>query len=175
MKYAEVLNVSSSDYRERVPVPGWVTPVLAVVGGLWITRRARGLSGKGSTFRKVFSLVNAVSTAATLLGLVHRFGYVAVEVEEGNIHLGFGLMERTIATRNIRDIRVVPYNPVQFLGWGYRTGVDGRRAFSQIGVRRGVEITVAEEGRQRRYFISSNEPEALASAVAAVSGVSAPV
>ncbi len=166
--------MSTGDYRERVPVPGWVTPALGALGGLWVTRRARGLSGKGSAFRKVFSVVNAVSTALTLVGLVRRFGFVAVEVEPESIHLGVGPIERTIATRNIRDIRIVPYNPLQFLGWGYRTGVDGRRAFSQIGVRRGVEITVDEKGRQRRYFISSNEPEALASAVAAVSGVSVP-
>lgn len=163
--------MQATEYRERVAVPGWVMPTLGVLGGLFVARRLRGLMGKRSAFRKLFSLVNAISTAATLLGLVRRFGHVAVEVEGEFIHLGFGPIERRIVARNVRDVRIVPYNPVQFLGWGYRLGTDGRRAFSQIGVRRGVEVTVDEYGRQRRYFISSNEPEALASAIASVAGV----
>jgi len=71
----------------------------------------------------------------------------------------------------VRDVRVVDYNPLRYLGWGYRIAPGGRRAFSQIGVRRGVEITANEDGKQRRYFVSSNDPEALAAAVAGAAGV----
>jgi hypothetical protein len=163
--------VQGTDYRERVPMPGWVVPALGLLGGLWVARRVRGLRGHKPRWRKALSLMNAVSTAFMLLGAVRRFGYIAIEVEEQNIRLGLGPMEKRIPAQNVRDVRVAIYNPLRFLGWGYRLGFDGRRAFSQIGVPRGVEITADEDGRQRRYFVSSNEPEALASAVAAVAGV----
>jgi len=45
------------------------------------------------------------------------------------------------------------------------------RAFSQIGVRRGVELTTVDGGKQRRIFISSNDPEALAGAITRSAGV----
>ena len=165
--------MQGTDYRERVPVPGWVMPVAGALGGLWVARRLQRLRKRRSAFMKVFSLINAVGTATTVLAVVRRFAYVAVEVSDDVIHLGFGPMERSIPASSVRDVRVTTYNPLPFLGWGYRFSTDGRRAFSQIGVRRGVEILTQENGRQRRYFVSSNEPEALASAIATVAGVGA--
>lgn len=152
-------------------MPGWVVPAAGALGGLWIARRLQGVRKRRSAFMKVFSLLNAVGGAVTVLGALRRFSYVAIEVTKEDIHLGLGPIERKIPATSVRDVRVTDYNPVQFLGWGYRLGLDGRRAFSQIGVRRGVEITAEEKGRQRRYFVSSNEPEALASAIAIVAGV----
>jgi hypothetical protein len=35
-------------------------------------------------------------------------------------------------------------------------------AYSVLAVPRGVEITAARKGKQRRYFLSSARPEALA-------------
>jgi hypothetical protein len=160
------------DYRERVPVPGWVLPLLGMLGGLWAVRRLRGMKGGKPLWRKIFAVMNTVSTAFMLLGVIRRFGNVAIEVEEQYVRLGIGPIETKIPVQSVRDVRVASYNPLRFLGWGYRIGLGGRRAFSQIGVRRGVEITAEEEdGRQHRYFVSSNEPEALASAVASVAGV----
>ncbi len=163
--------VQGSDYRERVSVPGWVVPLLGMLGGLGIARRVRGLRGGKPLGRKIVSVMNTLSTMFMLLGAVRRFAYIAIEVEEQYVRLGLGPMETKIPVQSVRDVRVVNYNPLRFLGWGYRIGLDGRRAFSQIGVRRGVEITAEDDGRQHRYFVSSNEPEALASAIAGVAGV----
>jgi hypothetical protein len=102
---------------------------------------------------------------------MRRLGSVAVEVEETAVHLGVGPIEKRIPVEAVRDVRVATYNPVRFLGWGYRIGLGGSRAFSQIGVRGGVEIVAEEDSRERTYFVSSNEPEALASAIAGVAGV----
>ena len=167
--------MQQTQYRERVPMPGWVVPLMGAFGGIWIGRRVRGLGGRGSAPRKLFSLLNGVTTVAALIGTIRRFGYVAIEVQPDDIRLGYGPFERRIRATSVRDVRVAPYNPLPFLGWGYRTGSAGRRAFSQVGVPSGVEITAQEGDRQLRYFVSSNEPEALASAIATVAGVSAAV
>lgn len=163
--------VQRTEYRERVTVPGWVVPVLGMLGGLWVARRARALRGGKPLWRKIFSVMNTLSTAFMLLGAVRRFAYIAIEVEEQYVRLGRGPMETKIPVQGVRDVRVVSYNPLRFLGWGYRIGLDGRRAFSQIGVRRGVEITAEEDGRQHRYFVSSNTPEELASKIESVADV----
>ncbi len=159
-------------YRERVPMPGWVVPALAALGGLMAFRRLRGAVRKGRpAWRRALTLANSVMTVMTVVRFVRGLSQVAVEVEERNVHLGVGPFEKRIPVESVRDVRVASYNPLRFLGWGYRMGPGGRRAFSQIGVRRGVEIVAEDDGSERTYFVSSNEPEALASAVAAAAGV----
>jgi hypothetical protein len=163
---------ASSSYRERVPVPTWVVPAASALGGLWVARRVRGQVKRGRPrWRIVFTVVNSALSLSSALGLLRRFGNIAVEVDDEYIHAGAGPAEQRIPVANVRDVRVARYNPLRFLGWGYRLGLGGNRAISQIGVQRGVEITSDEDGRQRRYFISSNSPEELAAAIAGVAGL----
>lgn len=162
----------SRPYRERVPAPPWAMPAAGALGALWMLRRLRK-GGKRSWPRRAFALVNTALTALTILRLLRRFGQVAVEVEDEAVRVRAGGIEKRLLAADVRDVRVATYNPLRFFGWGYRIGLGGQRAFSQIGVPRGVEITVQEDGAQRRYFVSSNAPEALASAVASIAGAQA--
>ncbi len=160
-----------SMYRERVPIPGWTPPVLAALGAVWVLGRFRSAARRGPAWRAALNVIGSTMTALTLLRALRGSGKVAVEVEEEAIRVAVGPFERRIPARSVRDVRVGAYNPLPFLGWGYRPGLGGRRAFSQIGVPRGVEITTREEGEQHRYFVSSNDPEALAEAITGVAGV----
>jgi hypothetical protein len=165
----------SSTYRERVLMPGWVVPALGALGGLLTFRRVRRAARRGRpAWRQALTLINSVMTLMTALRFVRGLGSVAVEVEEESIHVGLGTTEQRIPVASIRDVRVASYNPVRFLGWGHKSGLGGRQAFSQMGVRRGIEIVATDGSRERTYFISSNTPEALASAVAGVAGVPGP-
>jgi len=158
-------------YRERVPLPGWARPALGALGAMWLFRRTRKSARTRPAWRTALTAVSSVMTLLTVFRTVSALGKVAVEVESSAIRVGLGPIEHRIAAANVRDVRVVDYNPLRYLGWGYRIAPGGRRAFSQIGVRRGVEITANEDGKQRRYFVSSNDPEALAAAVAGAAGV----
>lgn len=158
-------------YRERVKAPNWVVPLLGALGGLWTARRLRRQARRGvPRWHRAFAAVNSMMTAMTVIRFVQRVGNVAVEVGDDAVHIACGPFESRIEVTEVRDVRVVRYNPLLYLGWGYRIAPGGRRAYSQIGVGRGVEIAAVENGRQRRYFVSSNEPEALASAIATVAG-----
>ncbi|MHB8576129.1 MAG: hypothetical protein ACYDCQ_12455 [Dehalococcoidia bacterium] len=160
-----------SNYRERVKTPGWVLPVLGAAGGLWTARRVQKQAKRGAPlWRRGFTAVNSATTALTVIRFLRRAGGVAVEVEEQAIHVAVGPFEHRIDVNDVRDVRVVRYNPLLYLGWGYRFSFGGRRAFSQIGIGSGVEIAVDEDGHPRSYFISSQDPEALASAIATVAG-----
>ena len=160
-----------SNYRERVKAPSWVVPLLGVLGGLWTARRVSKQAKRGAPlWRRAFTAVNSASTALTVIRFLQRAGNVAVEVEDEAVHVAVGPFEHRIAASAVRDVRVVPYNPLLYFGWGYRVSFAGRRAFSQIGIGRGVEIAADEDGESRRYFISSKDPEALAGAIALVAG-----
>ena len=158
-------------YRERVKTPDWVVPLLSALGGLWIARRLSKQAKRGvPAWRRTFSALNSATTALTVIRFLQRLGNVAVEVEDEAVHLAVGPFEHRIAVQNVRDVRIARYNPLLYLGWGYRIAPGGRRAFSQIGVSRGVEIATNENGHKRRYFVSSKDPEALAGAIASVAG-----
>lgn len=164
---------SRTPYRERIAPPPWAMPAMGVLGAAWLFRRLRG--GKQRSWpRRLFGMVNTAFTALTVLRLIRRFGQVAVEVGDDAVRVRAAGVERRLPAGDVRDVRVATYNPVRFLGWGYRIGLGGQRAFSQLGVSRGVEITVQEDDQQRRYFVSSNDPEALASAIASIAGAQAP-
>jgi hypothetical protein len=159
----------SLPYRERLQPPAWAAPAFGTLGVMWMVRRVR--NGKPRPlWRKALAALNGVFTLLTVLRLVRRFANVAVEVEEESVRLRFGGIEKRLPASAVRDVRVAMYNPLRYLGWGYRVGLGGGRAFSQIGVARGVEITLDEDGHMQRYFVSSRAPEALASAVAYIAG-----
>jgi len=160
----------SLPYRERIQPPGWATPALSVLGLVVVARRLRGDGKKRPLWRKLFAVVNGLLTLFTVIRLLRRFANVAVEVEDESVRLRFGGIEKRLPAATVRDVRVAIYNPLRYLGWGYRVGLGGGRAFSQLGVARGVEITVDDDGRTRRYFVSSRTPEALAGAVASIAG-----
>lgn len=159
----------SLPYRERIQPPGWAAPAFGALGLVWVVRRLRG-GKKRPLWRKLFSAINGFFTLMTVLRMVRRFANVAVEVEDESVRLRFGGIEKRLPAANVRDVRVATYNPLRYLGWGYRAGLGGGRAFSQIGIARGVEITVDDGGRSERYFVSSRTPEALAGAVASIAG-----
>ncbi|HLZ73086.1 MAG TPA: hypothetical protein VKV26_24545 [Dehalococcoidia bacterium] len=162
---------TSKGYRERVGMPRWARPALGAVGALWVLRRTRKQARERSLWRAGVTLVGSTMTLLTAFRFLRSFGKVAVEVRGADVRVGLGPFERRIPAESVRDVRVVGYNPLVYLGWGYRVGLGGRRAFSQLGVRRGVEITSVEDGKQHRTFVSSNDPEALAGAISAAAGV----
>lgn len=162
---------NSKSYRERVGMPRWARPTLGALGALWVLRRTRKQAKERSAWRAALTLVSSTMTVFTVFRFLRGFGKVAVEVRGSDIRVGIGPFEQRIAAESVRDVRVVGYNPLRYLGWGYRVAPGGHHAFSQIGVRRGVEITTLNGGKQQRTFISSNEPEALAGAIARSAGV----
>ena len=152
-------------------MPGWARPALGAVGALWVLRRTRKQAKERSAWRAAFTLVSSTMTVFTVFRFLRGFGKVAVEVRGPDIRVGIGPFEQRIPADSVRDVRVVGYNPLRYLGWGYRVSPGGHRAFSQLGVRRGVEVTSVEDGQQRRTFISSNDPEGLAGAISVAAGV----
>jgi len=163
--------IEATNYRERVPVPGWTAPVLGALGAAWALRRIQRTLQKGYAWHTILSAASSVLTVVTLLRTVQRSELIAIEVDDDAVHLGAGVIERRIPATSIRDVRVVSYNPVRLARVASLVDLGRGRAFSQIGVRRGVEVTADEGGTQQRYFVSSNEPEALADAIAIVAGV----
>jgi hypothetical protein len=164
---------AADEYRERLPTPDWLTPALRIVGGFWLGTRAVRTLKRGWGVRAVLSLISTALTTLSVAGAVRWLGTIAVEVDDRYLHVAAGPIERRIPLHDVTSVDVETYNPVRFLGWGYRIDFTGRQAFSQIGVPRGVLVTTNHDGRERRYFVSAKNPTALAETITAARSSSA--
>ncbi|MDI6857122.1 MAG: hypothetical protein QME71_02265 [Dehalococcoidia bacterium] len=125
------------------PLPGGRTGRKA-----WLTTRGPRLAGV------------VVLALATL-----TFRRLKTVVDDDRVKFGFGVLGQSLPLGSIQACEVKKYNPLLFGGWGIRLSWGGRRAYSMLGAPRGVEITVARDKKARRYFVSSTQPELLASAL----------
>lgn len=164
------MTTSQLPYRERLAAPTWAAPAFLTLSGVVLARRLRAAARRQGRIRRVVAIVGSLFTTLAVLRMVRRFSQLAIEVDSDAVHVRFGPIEKQLPMGEIRDVRIVTYNPLRYLGWGYRIGIGGGQAFSQIGVARGVELTLQEGEKTQRYFISSRTPEALANAIATAAG-----
>jgi hypothetical protein len=101
-----------------------------------------------------------------LAGAVLNFRDLKTRVADDAVEFRFGLFGKSLPLREIDNVEVKKYNWLPYGGWGIRFSWGGRRAWSMIGVPRGVEITAGRDKKARRYFVSSTQPELLASSLA---------
>ena len=94
------------------------------------------------------------------------FRRLRIQVGDTAVRFGFGVLRKSLPLEAIQGCEAKRYRWLTYGGWGIRFALGGRRAWSLPGVPAGVELTVAEGTRVRRYFVSSRSPELLAAAIA---------
>jgi hypothetical protein len=137
------------------------TPLGAVLGimtGVAVAGLMEG--GEAVAFYIILSLV-----ALLLLLFLVNFTNLTVGVGERELEFAFGLFRKRIRLDQVTSAAPADYRWTEYGGWGIRFALGGKRAWSVPGVKRGVLVTFAENGKERRYFISSDRPEALSQAV----------
>ncbi len=153
-------------YEEEVPLPAWFQLILlaglagiafAIVGPAF-----SGLDGAG-TYAVYYSTMTVA--LAFMVFAVVTFRRLTIAVSDTEVRFGFGVLRKSIPLERIRAWEPKRYNWLVYGGWGIRFALGGRRAWSVPGMAGGVELTVAEGTRVRRYFVSSRCPERLAEAV----------
>lgn len=116
------------------------------------------ISGSGAgTFYVAFAL-------AVLLDvfLLFNFTNLALRVSADGFQFRYGMFSKSINWAQISSVEATDYSWITYGGWGIRLSTKGRRAWSQIGVKRGVIIEVTEGKGRRRYFVSSRRADELA-------------
>jgi hypothetical protein len=153
-------------YEEEIPLPAWLQ--LLLLAGLAGTAFAviapafSGLDGAGTY--AVYYLAMAAALAAMVFAAA-TFRRLTIAIGEDDVRFGFGVLRKSIPLERIQACEPKPYKWLTYGGWGIRFALGGRRAWSVPGVAGGVEFTVAEGKRVRRYFVSSRYPELLAQCV----------
>ncbi len=120
------------------------------------------ISGSGAaTFYVAFA-------AAVVLDifLLFNFTNLALRVSDDGFGFRYGMFSKSLSWNQINGVEATNYRWVTYGGWGIRFSTKGRRAWSQLGVKRGVIVDVTEGKGQRRYFVSSRRPDELAEALA---------
>ncbi|MCS6844042.1 MAG: DUF6141 family protein [Caldilineales bacterium] len=94
---------------------------------------------------------------------------LVVEVHDDAVHVRFApLVNRRIPAEEIQDVEATTYRPVrEYGGWGVR-GVSRRNVAYNVSGNRGVRLTLRDGSR---VLIGSQQPEALATAIAATKKV----
>lgn len=102
--------------------------------------------------------------AAVLLDvfLLLNFTNLALRVNEEGFAFRYGMFGKSLSWSQISSVEATDYRWIAYGGWGIRLSTKGRRAWSQLGVKRGVVVAVTEGKNQRRYFISSRRADELA-------------
>lgn len=164
-------------YFENVRAPIWFyfvlsTPlgiVLGLMTGVAITGSISG--GEAIAFYIGMSLVALI----VVLFLVN-FTNLTITVTGGAIEFAFGLFRKRLPLSQVKAVEAATYRWVEYGGWGIRVAMKGKRAWSVPGAKRGAAIRVDERGKDRLYFISSYQPEALVDSIKpALTGATAPV
>ena len=98
---------------------------------------------------------------ALLAVLLTQFATMTTRVADGvlSVRMGAGIFRRRIALTNVRQVAVI--NHLWVWGWGIRWTPRGWQW--NISGTRGVELTY---GNGHRFRVGSDEPEALAAAIA---------
>ncbi|MCJ7492460.1 MAG: DUF3093 family protein [Dehalococcoidia bacterium] len=153
-------------YQEEVPAPLWLQAVIlfgvaALVAGVAVSA-ATGQVG-WQTYALYYPFMALVG--ALLVFVFFSFRYLRIAVSDEELRFAFGMLRRTLPLAAIQSVEAKKYRWLTYGGWGIRYALGGRRAWSLPGVPEGVEFTLAEGTRVRRYFVSSRSPELLAEAV----------
>jgi hypothetical protein len=153
-------------YEEEVPMPAWFQLILlAGLAGIAFAVIAPAFSGlDGAGTYAVYYLTMTVALALMVFAVV-TFRHLTIAVSDDEVRFGFGVLRKSIPLERIQGCEPKRYKWLTYGGWGIRFALGGRRAWSVPGVAGGVELTVAEGKRVRRYFVSSRYPERLAEAL----------
>ena len=139
------------------PLLGVVAPLAAILGS--------AVDGEDTwSLRAIFYPMMALGAALFVFSFV-SFRRLRIAVNDDEMRFAFGMLRKTLPLAAIQPVEAKRYRWLTYGGWGIRHALGGRRAWSMPGVPEGVEITVAEGTRVRRYFVSSRSPELLAEAV----------
>ncbi len=156
-------------FDESVRVPGWVIGILGLVLGVTagaLTGVAvRNLAGDSPIIGGSEAVVFYVTFALAILldvFLLINFTNLTVSVADGGFEFRYGLFGKSFNWDQISDVEPTEYHSLAYGGWGIRFSTKGRRAWSQLGAKRGVVVHVNEGGRARRYFVSSRRADELA-------------
>jgi len=154
------------EYEEELPMPAWFQAmlliVLAAVVFAIVLPAFGSFSGGGAVAAYYVALTAAL---ASMLFAIATFRRLKIVVSHEQIRFGFGVLQKSIPFERIKSFEAKRYNWLIYGGWGIRFSLGGRRAWSVPGVPEGVELTVEEGKRVRRYFVSSRYPERLVEAV----------
>ena len=153
-------------YEEEVPAPIWFEAVILVgVVALIVGVAASAAGGQAGwpTYALFYPFMALLG--ALLLFAFAAFRRLCIVVSDTELRLAFGILRKSVPLTAIQSCEAKDYRWLTYGGWGIRYALGGRRAWSLPGAPRGVEVTVAEGRRVRRYFVSSRSPELLAEAL----------
>jgi hypothetical protein len=156
-------------FDESVRVAGWVIGVLGLVlgvtAGVLTGVAVRNLAGDDpiiSGSDAIFFYVTFAIAILVDLFLLVNFTNLSVTVADRGFEFRYGIFGKLFSWDQISNVKATDYRWITYGGWGIRFSTKGRRAWSQLGVKRGVVIEVDESGRSRRYFVSSRRADELA-------------
>jgi hypothetical protein len=153
-------------YEEEIEAPLWLPAVLAAGMAALVTAAVALGVGREAGWKLLAWYYPLMSVAgALLLASFVSFRRLRIEVGQTAVRFRFGLFRRSLPLVGVQACEVRRYRWLTYGGWGVRFATGGRRAWSMPGAAEGVEITVAEGTKVRRYFVSSRSPELLAEAV----------
>jgi hypothetical protein len=167
---AQESNTQPSNFKEAVRVPAWMIGmmglVLGVTAGALTGVAVRNLVGDEPIITgseaTIFYVCFAIAVLVDLF-LLFNFTFLMITVGERGLEFRYGLFSKFFSWSQISDARTDDYNWVPFGGWGIRFSTQGRRAWSQVGVKTGVVVGVVEGGNERHYFVTSRREKELES------------
>jgi hypothetical protein len=151
-------------YEEEVDPPLWLVATLlaSLVATVFAVAAPAFESAGWKLYAWYFPLM--LFAAALLVISLLSFRRLRICVDDRAVRFNFGLLRKSLPLENIQASEAKGYRWLTYGGWGIRYARGGRRAWSMPGVPGGVEFTVAEGTKVRRYFVSSRYPELLAAA-----------
>jgi hypothetical protein len=154
-------------YEEDIAAPWWLMAILlasliALIGSMVVVPLDPNAGWQ--IFVWYYPLMTVVGVL--LIGVTIAFRRLHIEVGNSAARVSFGFIRKTFLLTSITSCQAQKYHWLTYGGWGIRYSTGGRRAWSMPGVPDGVEITLTEGRKVRRYFVSSRSPELLAAAVA---------
>jgi len=161
-----VSEMRSYRYQEDVPMPAWLRAIMIVgIGGIIVGIAGPLLdSAQGWAWYATYYPAMAVLLLA-LVAVAYSFRRLRITVTDERVEFGFGRFRKSLPLASIQACEVKRYNWLPYGGWGIRFSTGGRRAYSMPGIPGGVEITVEQDKKVRRYFVSSTQPERFASSL----------
>ena len=119
------------------------------------------ISGSEAT---VFYVTFALAVVIDMF-LLLNFTNLSVRVTESGFSFRYGMFGKSFSWDQMKSVKATDYKWITYGGWGIRFSTKGRRAWSQIGAKRGVVVEVVEGGKERSYFVSSKRADELAESI----------
>ncbi len=98
--------------------------------------------------------------------ILFNFTNLALRVSERGFEFRYGMFGKSFSWDQLKRAEPADYKWITYGGWGIRYSTKGRRAWSQLGAKRGVIVHVTEGSSERRYFVSSRRADELAKILA---------